>query len=151
MLVGIVGKPNCGKSTFFKALTLADVEIANYPFATIKPNHGIGFVRVECADKDFKVQCNPREGFCIDHTRFVPIDLIDVAGLVPGAHEGKGMGNQFLSDLNQADALIHVIDCSGGTNEKGESVDVGSYNPADDITFLEKELEEAGAKIKDVE
>jgi len=141
MLVGIVGKPNCGKSTFFKALTLADVEIANYPFATIKPNHGIGFVRVECADKDFKVQCNPREGFCINHTRFVPIDIIDVAGLVPGAHKGKGMGNQFLSDLNQADALIHVIDCSGGTNEKGEPVDVGSYNPADDITFLEKELD----------
>ena len=141
MLVGIVGKPNCGKSTFFKALTLADVEIANYPFATIKPNHGIGFVRVECADKDFDVQCNPREGFCIDHTRFVPINVIDVAGLVPGAHEGKGMGNQFLNDLNQADALIHVIDCSGGTNEKGEPVDVGSHDPINDVKFLEEELD----------
>lgn len=141
MLVGIVGKPNCGKSTFFKALTLADVEIANYPFATIKPNHGIAFVRVECVDKEFNTQCNPREGYCINHTRFVPIDVIDVAGLVPGAHEGKGMGNQFLSDLNQANALLHVIDCSGSTNEKGESVDSGSYNPAEDIKFLEKELD----------
>lgn len=141
MLVGIVGKPNCGKSTFFKALTLADVEIANYPFATIKPNHGVGFVRIECVDKEFSTQCNPREGFCIDHTRFVPVDIIDVAGLVPGAHEGKGMGNQFLSDLNQADVLVHVIDCSGGTNEKGESVKVGSYNPSNDIRFLETELD----------
>ena len=141
MLVGIVGKPNCGKSTFFKALTLADVEIANYPFATIKPNHGVGFVRVECVDKEFNTQCNPREGFCVNHTRFVPVDIIDVAGLVPGAHEGKGMGNQFLSDLNQADVLVHVIDCSGGTNEKGESVTAGSYDPANDIRFLETELD----------
>ena len=142
MLIGIVGKPNCGKSTFFKALTLADVEIANYPFATIKPNHGIAFVRIECADKDFNTQCNPREGYCINHIRFVPIDVIDVAGLVPGAHEGKGMGNQFLSDLNRADALLHVIDCSGSTNEKGESVEKNSYNPANDIKFLAKELDQ---------
>ncbi|MFC2134820.1 redox-regulated ATPase YchF [Bacteroidota bacterium] len=141
MLVGVVGKANVGKSTFFKALTLADVEIANYPFATIKPNHGIGFIRVECADKEFNVQCNPREGFCINHTRFVPVDVIDVAGLVPGAHEGKGMGNQFLNDLNQANALIHVIDCSGSTNERGETVAVGSHNPSNDVKFLEEELD----------
>ncbi|MFH1589526.1 MAG: redox-regulated ATPase YchF [archaeon] len=141
MLVGVVGKANVGKSTFFKALTLADVEIANYPFATIKPNHGIGFVRVECADKDFGVQCNPREGFCINHIRFVPIDVIDVAGLVPGAHEGKGMGSQFLNDLNQANALIHVIDCAGTTNERGETVEAGSYDPINDVKFLEEELD----------
>jgi hypothetical protein len=141
MIIGIVGKPNCGKSTFFKALTLAEVEIANYPFATIKPNHGVGFVKVDCPDKFFKVSCNPREGYCHNNKRFVPVDIIDVAGLVPGAHEGKGMGNQFLSDLNQADVLIHVIDISGGTNEKGEPVSKGSYNPANDITFLEEELD----------
>ncbi|MBC8500860.1 MAG: redox-regulated ATPase YchF [Nanoarchaeota archaeon] len=141
MLVGVVGKANVGKSTFFKALTLADVEIANYPFATIKPNHGVGFVRVECADKVFNLECNPKEGFCVNNTRFVPVDVIDVAGLVPGAHEGKGMGNQFLNDLNQADALIHIIDCSGGTNEKGELVDAGSYDPANDVKFLEEELD----------
>ncbi|RMF54705.1 redox-regulated ATPase YchF [Candidatus Woesearchaeota archaeon] len=141
MLIGVVGKANVGKSTFFKALTLADVEIANYPFATIKPNTGVGFVEVECAGKFFGKQCNPREGFCIDQRRFVPVQLIDVAGLVPGAHEGKGMGNQFLSDLNQADALIHVIDVSGSTNEKGEPVTPGSYDPARDIKFLEDELD----------
>jgi len=141
MLIGIVGKPNCGKSTFFKALTLAEVEIANYPFATIKPNHGVGYVRVECAEKDFNVKCDPREGFCINGTRFVPVELLDVAGLVPGAYEGKGMGNQFLDDLRQADTLIHVIDASGSTNERGEPVEPGSYDPANDIRFLEKELD----------
>ncbi len=141
MLVGVVGKPNCGKSTFFKAATLAEVEIANYPFATIKPNEGVAFVKVECVDKEFNKQCNPRNGFCLKGNRFVPIELIDVAGLVPGAHEGKGMGNQFLDDLRQADVLIHVIDVSGSTNEKGESVGVGSYDPAEDIKFLETELD----------
>jgi len=141
MQIGIVGKPNCGKSTFFKALTLADVLIANYPFATIKPNVGFGYVKIDCADKFFNTQCNPRFGFCISHKRFVPVEVIDVAGLVPGAYEGKGMGNQFLDDLRQADALVHVVDCSGGTNEKGEPVEPGSYDPANDIKFLEFELD----------
>jgi len=141
MIVGIVGKANVGKSTFFKAMTLASVEIANYPFVTIKPNHGMGFVRIDCADKGFNVQCNPRLGYCVEHNRFVPIELIDVAGLVPGAHEGKGMGNQFLNDLNQADALVHVIDVSGSTNEKGEPVKPLSYDPANDVRFLEIELD----------
>ncbi len=141
MIIGVVGKPSVGKSTFFKALTLADVAIASYPFTTIKPNEGIGYVRVPCADEFFKVQCNPREGFCVEHTRFVPVKVIDVAGLVPGAHEGKGLGNQFLSDLNQADVLIHVVDASGSTNEGGESVTAGSYDPCNDIRFLEKELD----------
>lgn len=141
MLIGVVGKPNCGKSTFFKASTLAEIEIANYPFVTIKPNHGIGYVRIECADKDFDVQCNPRDGHCVDHIRFIPIEMMDVAGLVPGAYEGKGMGNQFLDDLRQADVLIHVIDVSGSTNEKGEPVDANTYDPAKDIRFLEFELD----------
>src|SRR3989344_3603597 len=110
MLIGVVGKPNVGKSTFFKASTLAEVEIANYPFVTIKPNSGVGFVKIECVDKEFKRQCHPRSGYCIEGKRFVPIQMIDVAGLVPGAHEGKGMGNQFLDDLRQADVLIHVVD-----------------------------------------
>ena len=141
MLVGVVGKANVGKSTFFKALTLANIEIDNYPFVTIKPNHGIGYVRIECADKFFNVKCNPREGYCINHIRFVPVDLIDVAGLVPGAYEGKGMGNQFLDDLRQADVLIHIVDISGGTNELGEPVAPGSYDPCNDIRFLEIELD----------
>ncbi|MFH1848595.1 MAG: redox-regulated ATPase YchF [archaeon] len=141
MIIGVVGKANVGKSTFFKAATLADVEIANYPFATIKPNSGIGYVRIKCVDKEFNVQCNPTEGFCKKGIRFVPVNLIDVAGLVPGAHEGKGMGNQFLDDLRQADVLIHVIDASGSTNENGESIAPGSYDPAEDIKFLEVEMD----------
>ncbi len=141
MLIGLVGKPSCGKSTFFKAATLAEVEIAAYPFTTIKPNSGIGFVKVTCVDKEFNVQCMPRQGFCLQHKRFVPVELMDVAGLVPGAHEGKGMGNAFLDDLRQASVMIHVIDISGSTNEKGEIVAAGSYDPANDIRFLEFELD----------
>ncbi|MFH2027851.1 MAG: redox-regulated ATPase YchF [Nanoarchaeota archaeon] len=141
MLVGVVGKPSVGKSTFFKAATLADVDIANYPFTTIKPNSAVGYVKVDDAAKQFGKTSNPREGFVLKDKRFVPIQLIDVAGLVPGAHEGKGMGNQFLDDLRQADVLIHVIDIAGTTNEKGEAVETGSYDPANDIKFLEEELD----------
>ncbi len=141
MLLGLVGKPSCGKSTFFKALTLADVAIASYPFTTIKPNRGAGHARIPCADTDFKVQCNPREGFCLEHNRFVPVEVLDVAGLVPGAHEGKGLGNQFLDDLRQADALIHVVDASGSANEKGEIGKPGSFDPANDVRFLEEEID----------
>lgn len=140
MLVGIVGKANVGKSTFFKALTMSDILIANYPFATIKPNHGVGYVKIDCVDTFFKTQCNPRFGACINHHRFVPVDVIDVAGLVPGASEGLGLGNQFLGDLNEADVLINVIDAAGATNEKGEPSEPGKFDPANDIRFLEHEL-----------
>lgn len=141
MQVGLVGKPSCGKSSFFKALTMADVAIAPYPFTTITPNKGFGFVRTECADNFFKVQCNPRYGYCINHTRYVPVEVLDVAGLVEGAHQGKGLGNKFLDDLRQADALIHIIDASGSTNEKGEPVAEGSHDPLKDIAFLVREID----------
>lgn len=141
MIIGVVGKANVGKSTFFKAATLAEVEIANYPFTTIKPNEGVAYVKVDCVEKEFNTKCKPKEGYCLDGVRFVPVKLIDVAGLVPGAHEGKGMGNQFLDDLNQADVLIHVIDISGSTNEKGEPVEKLSYDPSKDVKFLEHELD----------
>jgi len=141
MLLGLVGKPSCGKSTFFKALTLADVAIASYPFTTIKPNRGAGHVKVKCIDTEFNTQCNPREGFCLEHNRFVPVEVMDVAGLVPGAHEGKGLGNQFLDDLRQADVLIHVVDASGSANERGEIGKPGSYDPANDVMFLEEEID----------
>ena len=141
MIIGITGKPNCGKSTFFKAATLAEVEIANYPFTTIEKNEGIGYVKVDCVDKDFNVQCKPKFGYCLNNERFVPVEMIDVAGLVPEAHLGKGHGNQFLDDLRQADVLIHIIDVSGSTNEKGEAVDTLSYDPANDIRFLETEID----------
>ncbi len=141
MLIGVVGKPSTGKSTFFKAATLAEVAIASHPFTTIKPNHAIAFVKVKCVDGEFKVKCTPRFGYCINENRFVPIDLIDVAGLIEGSHEGKGLGLSFLSDLNQADALIHIIDISGSTNEKGESVKPLSHDPLKDVRFLEHELD----------
>ena len=138
MLIGLVGKPSCGKSTFFKAATLAEIEIAAYPFTTIKPNSGVGYVKVECIDKEFHTQCNPRTGFCIEHHRFVPVNLMDVAGLVPGASEGKGLGNQFLDDLRQADVFIHIVDVSGTTNIEGKPTE--NYNPCEDVRFLEDEL-----------
>src|SRR3989338_8083999 len=113
MKIGLVGKPSSGKSTFFKASTLTDVAIAPYPFTTIAKNEGVAYVKLDCVDKEFNVKCNPRFGYCKEGKRFVPVELLDVPGLVPGAHEGKGMGNQFLDDLNQADVLIHIIDISG--------------------------------------
>lgn len=141
MFIALVGKPSSGKSTVFSAMTLVNVAIANYPFTTIEPNKGVSFVRVECVDKEFGVQCNPRTGYCKNGIRFVPVELIDVAGLVPEAHEGKGRGNQFLSDLSRADVLIHVVDAAGATNEKGEPVPPGSHDPCNDILFLEEEID----------
>jgi ribosome-binding ATPase YchF (GTP1/OBG family) len=140
MLIGLVGKPNTGKSTFFKAATLANVLIANYPFATIKPNHGMAYVRIDCIDKEFNVQCQPRTGYCIQHQRFVPVDLMDVAGLVEGASQGKGLGNQFLDDLRQADCFIQIVDASGETDAQGKVIS-GGYNPCKDVEMLENELD----------
>jgi ribosome-binding ATPase YchF (GTP1/OBG family) len=139
MLIGLVGKPSVGKSTFFKAATLAEVPIASYPFTTIKANHGIGYVKVECIDREFNTQCNPSHGFCINHWRFVPVELMDVAGLVPGASEGKGLGNQFLDDLRNADVFIHIVDASGELNEEGKEAS-GEYDVSRDVEFLEDEL-----------
>ena len=138
MLIGIVGHPNVGKSTFFKAATLAEVEIASYPFTTIKANHGVGYVKVKCIDKEFNTQCAPSHGFCINHQRFVPINLMDVAGLVPGASEGKGLGNQFLDELRQADIFIHIVDVSGTINVEGKPTE--DYDVSEDVNFLEEEL-----------
>lgn len=137
MLIGLVGKPSCGKSTFFKSATLADVLIASYPFATIKPNHGIGYVRVKALCKELGVRCNPRTGYCNGEIRFVPVELMDVAGLVKGASEGKGLGNQFLDDLRQADCFIHIVDVSGTTTSEGQE---GEGNPIEDVEMLESEL-----------
>jgi hypothetical protein len=130
--LALAGKPNCGKSTFFKAATLANVEIANYPFTTINPNFGVAYVRTTCPCHDLHLKC----GHCVDGNRFVAVNLIDVAGLVPDAHKGKGLGNQFLDTLRQADAILHIIDASGGTDSEGNPVGAGNHDPEEDIIFL---------------
>ena len=141
VLIGIVGKPNVGKSAFFKALTLQPVKIDNRPFVTIEPNKGIAYVRVKDVGPEFGVKSNPRQGFIKGDYRFVPIEVMDVAGLVPGAHEGRGLGNKFLDDLRQADGLIMVVDAVGATDEEGNFVGPGNYEPINDVKWLEEELD----------
>ena len=141
MQIGIVGKPNVGKSTFFGAATMAPVEIANYPFTTIAANKGVGYVRSKCPCKELGVQCTPHNSGCVDGIRMIPVELLDVAGLVPDAWQGKGLGNQFLDDLRQADALINVIDVSGSTNIEGVPGKPGEHDPREDVEFLRREIE----------
>ncbi len=138
--VGIVGKPNTGKSTFFSAATLSPVEIASYPFTTIKPNRGIGYLRAPCACKEFDVKDNPKNSICLDGIRLVPVELIDCAGLVPGAWQGRGLGNQFLDEIRKADALIHIVDAAGATDSEGKICKLGSHDPSEDAKFLETEI-----------
>jgi len=140
MMVGIVGKPNTGKSTFFSAATLAPAEIANYPFTTIKPNRGIGYIRTPCVHEEFNVQDNPVNSLCIDGVRLIPVELIDCAGLVPGAWQGRGLGNQFLDEVRKADALIHIVDAAGATDIEGRILKPGSHDPLEDVRFLEVEI-----------
>jgi ribosome-binding ATPase YchF (GTP1/OBG family) len=139
--LAIVGKTNSGKSTFFSACTLVDAEIDGRPFVTIKPNRGLAYLRAKCPCKELGVECEPRNSKCEDGTRLIPIDVIDVAGLVPGAHLGKGLGNQFLDDLIRADALIHVVDAAGATDEQGNPTAPGTRDPAEDVRFFENELD----------
>ncbi len=139
MLIGLVGRPSCGKSTFFKAATLIDVAIANYPFTTIKPNRGIAYVKIKDLARDFGKISNPREGYVKSIYRFVPFELMDVAGLVEGASQGRGLGNEFLSDLSSADAFIHVVDLSGEYD--GEGKPSSGYYPGNDIKIIERELD----------
>ena len=137
--VALAGKPNAGKSTFYTAATMADVDVANYPFTTIDANRGVTHVRTDCPCLDREERCGNER--CRGGTRYVPIELLDVAGLVPGAHEGKGLGNQFLDELSNADVVLNVVDASGATNAAGEPVEPGSHDPLDDVDFIEEEMD----------
>ncbi|AEC52068.1 translation-associated GTPase [Pyrococcus sp. NA2] len=139
MEIGVVGKPNVGKSTFFSAATLVDVEIANYPFTTIDANVGVTYVITEHPCKELGCRPNPQNYEYRDGLALIPVKMIDVAGLVPGAHEGRGLGNKFLDNLRMASVLIHVVDATGKTNEEGQPTDF--HDPVEDIEFLEKEID----------
>ena len=166
MRIGLVGKPNVGKSTYFSAATLAKVDIANYPFCTIEANVGVAFLAAPqtCPCKDLRERlesdgrlepvsqddprqgsiCEPRTGTCVAHIRLVPTFLVDVAGLVPGASEGRGRGNAFLSDLANCDALIQVVDAAGLTDIEGNpiaAVDDVEASLKEETAFLTAELD----------
>lgn len=140
MMIGIVGAPNKGKSRFFSALTAIDVQVADYPFTTIEPNKGVALLRVPCAHVKLGLKkCGARGGHCKNGMREVPIQLLDVAGLVPDAHIGKGRGNQFLDDLRMADGFIQVIDASGKTDLEGLRCE--NMPIEEEIGFLKAEME----------
>ena len=140
MQIGLLGKANVGKSTFFSAATETDVPTGNFPFTTIEPNVGVAYVQTRCACKHFEI--SHQNSLCQDGTRLVPVKIIDVAGLVPGAHEGKGLGNQFLDDARQAEVLIHVVDIAGTTDIQGQPVATGSHNPIEDVEFVQDEFDQ---------
>ena len=149
MQIGLLGKANVGKSTFFSAATQTPVAIGNFPFTTIKPNVGVTHVKTDCACKHFGI--DHQSPYCTSGTRLVPVKLVDIAGLVPGAHEGKGLGNQFLDDARQAEALIHVVDIAGTTDIQGQPVKPGSHDPLKDIAFVTNEFEQWFKQILDRE
>ena len=140
-IVGLVGKANVGKSTFFAAATLKPVEIAAFPFTTIKADRGVGYIRAPCVCKELEVEDNPQNSACVDGVRLIPVDLIDTPGLIPGAHMGKGLGNQFLDDVRRADALIVVADASGATDINGQPTDPLSHDPLEDVQMFEAEFD----------
>jgi ribosome-binding ATPase YchF (GTP1/OBG family) len=136
--IGLIGKPNAGKSSFLKAATLQDVKISPIPFTTLKPNVAIAYVTKKCVCNEFKVKCNPRQGNCINGIRFIPIGLWDLPGIVPGAHEGRGLGLKFLDDIRKTKALIHVVDFSGLTDAEGRATE--NYDVEKDIKLVENEI-----------
>lgn len=140
--LGLVGKPNTGKTTFFNGATLAEAPIGSYPFTTIDANIGVTYVRSDCPCQELDLSCDPQNSRCVDGTRYVPVRVIDVAGLVEGAYEGKGLGNQFLDNLRMASGLIHLIDAAGATDAAGEPVSPRSHDPVEDVGFLENEIDQ---------
>lgn len=139
MQIGLLGKANVGKSTFFSAATEVTVPSGNFPFTTIEPNVGVAYVETDCACKYFEI--SHQNDLCKNGTRLVPVRLIDVAGLVPGAHQGKGLGNKFLDNARQAEILIHVVDAAGTTDICGQPVAAGTHDPIEDVKFVRDEFD----------
>jgi len=147
LTIGIIGKTNTGKTTLFNAATLLNAKISNFPFTTKKPNIGTAYICDICVCKELGVKDNPLNSTCIDGWRYVPVKLVDVPGLVKDAWTGRGLGNQFLSVIGQADALIHVVDTSGSIDADGKITQPGSGNPVQDAIDIEMELNRWIAEI----
>ena len=140
LIIGIIGKPSSGKSTFLNASCLTNAKVSELPFTTITPNKGIAYVKTQCMCQKLNIKDNPQNSFCINGNRFIPINLLDVAGLVPDAHKGKGLGNKFLNDLSKADVLLHILDITGSLDKSGNLIKEGENDPYEDILFLEEEI-----------
>jgi ribosome-binding ATPase len=138
--IGLIGKTNTGKTTFFNSATLSSEEISSYPFTTKSPVSGIAHAITLCVHPEFKIQDNPNNSKCLDGWRYIPIELIDLPGLIKDAWKGKGLGNQFLSIAAQSDALLHVVDASGGIDSTGKITEVGTGDPISDFADIEEEL-----------
>lgn len=138
--LGLIGKTNTGKTTFFNAATLSSEEISSYPFTTKKPVSGTAHAITLCVHPEFKIDDNPNNSKCVDGWRYIPIELIDLPGLIKDAWKGKGLGNQFLSIAAQSDALLHVVDASGGIDSTGKITESGTGDPISDFADIEEEL-----------
>ena len=138
--IGLIGKTNTGKTTFFNSATLSSEEISSYPFTTKSPVSGVAHAITLCVHPEFKIQDNPNNSKCLDGWRYIPIELIDLPGLIKDAWKGKGLGNQFLSIAAQSDALLHVVDASGGIDSAGKITKVGTGDPISDFADIEEEL-----------
>ena len=138
--IGLIGKTNTGKTTFFNSATLSSEEISSYPFTTKSPISGIAHAITLCVHPEFKIQDNPNNSQCIDGWRYIPIELIDLPGLIKDAWKGKGLGNQFLSIAAQSDVLLHVVDASGGIDSTGQITETGKGDPISDFADIEEEL-----------
>ena len=149
VIIGLIGKTNAGKTTFFNAATLLNAKISNFPFTTKKPNIGTAYTCDICVCKEFDITDNPQNSTCIEGWRYVPIKLIDIPGLIKDAWTGRGLGNQFLNIIGQADALIHVVDASGSIDAEGRITTPGTGNPLQDALDIEKEIEMWIAQIID--